>query len=178
MISLFENIENLFTTKKQYDKITLLQTDNSIRTIFVNLDTTGKRPTKVFPKNYFTQETFKSTFGVDFEEVIINYFKIYAEKNKLDVCYDDNLISLIQLMKFLIRNRDKDVEEFKLNEEFIKFCDTPHTKHFKENSINPFLALDVGPGFQTLKEPSYTYININNFIFTRRNKEYKIYFRY
>ena len=69
MASLLENLEKLFNKEQQhYDKIALLQSSSSIKPIFVNLDSSGKRPPKIWSKNYFTQESFKRTFGVDFED--------------------------------------------------------------------------------------------------------------
>jgi len=146
------------------------------------------RPTRVFPKNYFNQVSFKKKFGVDFEEVLMNYLNLYAQKYNLETSFDDNLISLNHLMKILIKNRDKDSENYNILDEFVSSCNTPHTKHMKEQKINPFIVLEVGLSkklvnfvfysYQSPIEPTYTYVSISNFVFNRRYGEYQIYFRY
>lgn len=179
MASFIGNLEKLFAQERQYDKLALMQAETGTqRNIFVNLEPSGKRSQKILAKNYFTQESFKTTFGVDFEEVLMNYFKIYAEKHGLDASFDDNLVSLIMLMKMLIKNRDKDADIFTIKDEFAAVCDTPQAQHLKKQETNPFIALEVGPGFHTPHEPTYTYVGITNFVFSRRGCEYKIFFRY
>ena len=161
----------------QRDGIVLLQENKKETAIFVDVSGTG-RSRKIWQDRYFTQESFKHRFGVDFEEVLMNYFKIYAEKHGLDVSFDDNLISLIQLMKFMIKNRDKDPEDWKFVKEFTATCETPYTSHLTATHTDPFQVLALGPGFQTPKDPTYTYVKIRDFVFSQRETVYRVYFRY
>ena len=77
----------------RHDKIAILQENQDQVAIFVDIPQTGTS-SKIRSSRYYTPSTFKGKFGVDFEEVLMNYFKIYAEKHGLDVSFDDNLIFL------------------------------------------------------------------------------------
>ena len=159
------------------DKIAILQENQDQVAIFVDIPQTGTS-SKIRGSRYYTPSTFKGKFGVDFEEVLMNYFKIYAEKHGLDVSFDDNLITLIHLMKFMIKNRDKESEDWNFTEEFTATCQTPYTQHLISTQSNPFVVLEVGPGCQTTTDPTFTYVGIQNFVFTQRNVVYRVYFRY
>lgn len=172
-------IKKAFKQERVYDKLALIQM-NAPTCIFVNLCKTDKmqKPNKILSTNYFTETSFKTNFGVDFEEVLLNYFKIYAEKHNIEVTFDDTLITLIYMMKFLIKNRDKETEDYNIKKDFTEFCRTPYTDHLRKQEINPFDIIEVGPGYVTPHEINYTYIGIKNFIFQQQDTTYKIFFRY
>jgi len=171
LMALFDKLS--LTTSKKYDSVTLYQ--KQYHAIFVNLCEDDK--TVIGPgieqKNYYTRDSFLKTFGIDFEEILANYFYRYDNLYNLNMNYDDILMTVIYLMKYMITNRDGEDEIT-----FIDYCKTLYSQHIKETKHNPFIKLVVGDGYVGDNCINHVYISFNNFFVSQKERQFMIFFRY
>jgi len=119
-MSIFDYATSLMFTKPA-SHLDLYQKNRNV--IFVNLyseDCDVKIP-GIKKSNYFTRETFIKNYGVSFDDILFNYFKIYNSKNNINMTDDDILMTLNYLIKYMIENRDTDYYELSFNRKFEKY---------------------------------------------------------
>lgn len=87
--------------------------------------------------------------------------------------YDDILMTVIYLMKYMITNRNGEDEIT-----FVDYCKTLYSQHIKETKHNPFIKLVVGDGYVGDSCINHVYISFNNFFVSQKERQFMIFFRY